>query len=618
MLNPEQIKIIKNQAEILDGQFSLCVEKITSVPVIEPKGNTPEQERARLISVINEQKPKLIGVLKLVEQTLAKPGLSSKMELNHLNDLGQLFTNMKQVIAQIVEEQYEAKLDMYRQEIFKSIDIILDPIDMLIPSIRYELVHLEKFYSRPSNSEISLLPEIRSIVEKVEDREITIRQFLNGYIDDKETIRGYNELRTLNGQFSSFQFYENSPEAYWPINTKYQQICKTIEPLLNERKSEPDLQKFLHRVRDKDFSIIKMNDIFKTHEFLKQLVKKTGKRYCYRKAVKSICAMLIDFEKFQKELIVYNDDKIDNLETTLYAQSTNEAEKSRLKTILQETRECIADRQISFARLEMIFKKLESKNFNIIVKEKEEDDITITITPHHERKFGRDILERINLIIQEIDFWYPDDTKENLFKNLSKVTKKIQNDEPIDKNEFLTLMKKYDKEIETNIRKSYPEKARELNNVLMTFQKTFGGKLDRQRLERRLENKEIWDFIHPLLKSVSSNLSILSSGSASLKKNVNKFSFLKSASEELNQLLYDLAMQTFILFDGVEGKTITNMTDILSTYNKFHDINALWGAFSYYVRKNALPNVAVNESVILQMSQNQNCKAYLEKMFSSS
>lgn len=618
MLNPEQIQIIKNQAEILEGQFELCAEKIAGVAVIEPKGNSAEQERARLIKFINDQKPKIKDVLKLVEGTLAQAGLSSKMELQHLNGLGLLFTTMKQEIAQIVEEQYEAKLDMYRQEIFKSIDIILDPIDMLVPAIRHEILHLEKFYSRSSNSEISILPELRSIVEKVEDREISIQEFLNGYTEDKEEIPGYNELRTRNNQFSSYQFYENSPEAYWPINTKYQQICKTIEPLLNERKTEPELEKFLHRVRDKDFSIIKMNDIFEADAFLNDLVKKTGKKYCYRKAVKTIVSMLTEFENIQKELIAYNDEKIAEKEKALYANASNDAEKNRLKIILDETREFIANRQISFSRLEMIFERLEAKNYNIVVKEKEEDDITIIITPHHERKFGRDILERINLIIQEIDFWYPDETKENLFQNLSKITKKIQEDEPIDKNEFLTLMKKYDKEIETNIRKTYPEKARELNNVLITFQKTFGGKMDRQRLERRLENKEIWNFIQPLLKSVSSNLSILSSGNASLKKNVNKFTFLKAASEELNQLLYDLGMQTFILFDGVEGKSVTNMTNILSTYNKFHDINALWGAFSYYIKKTALPNVAVNESVILQMTQNPHCKTYLSKMFSGS
>jgi len=617
MLNPEQIQIIENQIEILDGQFSLCAEKIATVPTIEPKSNTPEEERAHLISVVNSQKPKLQGVLKVVEQTLSKPGLSARLELQHLNNLGQLFTTMRQEIAQIVEDQYEAKLDMYRQEIFKSSDIILDPIDMLIPAIRQEIVHLERFYSRPSNADISVLPEIKSIVEKVEDREITIRQFLNGYIDGNENIRGYNELRTLNGQFSKFQFYENTPEAYWPINAKYQQICKTIEPLLNERKAEPELESFLNRVRDKEFSIIKMNDIFEADAFLNQLVKKVDKRYCYRKAVKSIRSMLVEFEELQKSLIIYNEERIEKKEKALFSQSINEAEKLRLKTILEETKELVAQRKIPFSRLDMIFEKLEANNFNIIVREKDEDDITIAITPHHEKKFGRDILERINLIIQEIDFWYPEETKNHLFQNLSKITKKIQDDEPIDKNEFLTLMKKYDKEIETNIRKTYPEKARELNNVLMTFQKTFGGKIDRQRLERRLENKEIWDSIHPVLKNVAHNLSILSSGNASIKKNVSKFTFLKIASEELNQLLYDLAMQTFVLFDGVEGKTVTNMTNILSTYNKFHDINALWGAFSYYIRKTALPNVAVNESVILQMTQNPNCKSYLAKNFSS-
>ena len=94
-----------------------------------------------------------------------------------------------------------------------------------------------------------------------------------------------------------------------------------------------------------------------------------------------------------------------------------------------------------FYRTVVIFNKLLIKDFNIVVQEKDADDITITITPHHEKKYGRDILVRINLIIHEVDFWYPPEEKQLLFQDISKSTEKIQADEPLDKNVFKGISK---------------------------------------------------------------------------------------------------------------------------------------------------------------------------------
>ena len=93
---------------------------------------------------------------------------------------------------------------------------------------------------------------------------------------------------------------------------------------------------------------------------------------------------------------------------------------------MDEVWNCINAGEIYFSRLDMIFSKLLRKNFNIVVREKDADDITITITPHHEKKYGRDILNRINIIIQEIDFWYPPNEKQLLFQSIAKTTEKIQ------------------------------------------------------------------------------------------------------------------------------------------------------------------------------------------------
>ena len=131
--------------------------------------------------------------------------------------------------------------------------------------------------------------------------------------------------------------------------------------------------------------------------------------------------------KLKKSLIVYNEAEIKRAQSVLESRLSQEEEKTRLKAIMDETWDCIKERQVHFSRLDMIFSKLLKKNFNIVVREKDAEDITITITPHHEKKYGRDILNRINIAI---------------------TTEKIQADKPLDKKEFMVMMQGYDKNME--------------------------------------------------------------------------------------------------------------------------------------------------------------------------
>ena len=87
------------------------------------------------------------------------------------------------------------------------------------------------------------------------------------------------------------------------------------------------------------------------------------------------------------------------------------------------------------------------------------------------------------------------------------------------------------------------------------------------------------------LEVVGKNIVVLSSDNAVLRKNVNKFSFLKTGIEKMSQLLYDLSMQLFILFEGLDARSITNMTNILSTYNEFHDLATLWASCSHFSKR---------------------------------
>ena len=94
-------------------------------------------------------------------------------------------------------------------------------------------------------------------------------------------------------------------------------------------------------------------------------------------------------------------------------------------------------------------------------------------------------------------------------------------------------------------------------------------------------NEKFWEEISEDLEKVKRNIAVLSSNDASMKKNINKFPFLKVVTEHLSQVLYDLSMQMYILFEGLDGRSIANMTNILSTYNEFRDCASLWAAFSH-------------------------------------
>ena len=108
---------------------------------------------------------------------------------------------------------------------------------------------------------------------------------------------------------------------------------------------------------------------------------------------------------------------------------------------------------------------------------------------------------------------------------------------------------------------------------------------------------------------------MLTSDNAAVKKNVNKFSFLKAGTEGLSQMLYDLSMQLFVLFDGLDARSITSMTNILSTYNEFHDLTSLWASFSHYFKKTSIANLSANEQAMRHLAKDPRCEEKLKEIF---
>jgi len=617
MIEPRQVPILKKNVEMLKTQLDLFKKRIKESAHIEPNGNKPDEEKARILALLNTQKGKLTAITREVEKTQTKSKSKEILPAKLIASLAlidRITHDLKSEVETLVEDQYECKLEVFKQEIFKSVDHVLESFDFIIPNIRHEIDLLEKHYRIPANAANTILPELEELIDDLENQKISLDEFIAGYGKGEQKTAGYSELRIRNKVFSKYQFYENLSESYKEINTCLYEIRKSLESFLSEKRTEPEFGKFFERFREMK-TITVMKDIFELGALVNLVIKKIGKKYSYREEYKKAKPLADRFNQLQKSLVVYDEERILKTERIIGKRFKNEADQKKFQSIMDETKKHIKENQLPFNRIEIIFAKLRKGDFNIVVKEKDADDITIAITPHHEKKYGKNVLERINTIIREIDFSYPPEPKQLLFQDLAKTTEKIQKNQPVDKKEFFTLMQNYDKQIERNIRIKYPEKIKELNNVFAACQKTFALKMNREKLEKRLANKQVWNDIFPPLKSANKALMVLASGSASLKSHVNKFSFIKIASEELCQMLYDLSMQLFILYEGVDRKSITRMTDILSTYNEFSEVGSLWSAFSHYFKKSTITNLNVNEKMMLGLAKTDRSKAKLAELF---
>ena len=618
MIDSKALPELKKHLATLNNQLSLFETKVKNAPNIEPGEGDAEEERQRILSIIASYQEKL----PIIEKDATGPLFKSTSEsidiptvLQCLEAIDKILKNLKQDVEEISENQYECKLGVYKQEITNSVELILSTFDYVLPNIRYELNFMEKYYRAPANMGKTVMPELNDLVHSLEEHHINLDEFFNGYKNGESKIEGYNVLRRKNGLFSKYQFFDNSPDAYKELNDIYYQVCKFMESFLKDKRSEPDLGKFYFQVKEMSMQISRMSDVFATGSFLTALTRKSKKKYSYVDEVRKSSALLQKFNEIKKTLIVYNEQELKRAQKALESKFSQEGEKGRLKAILDETWGCINEKQIDFSRLDMVFSKLLKKNFNIVVREKDAEDITIAITPHHAKKYGRDILNRINIIIQEIDFWYPPNEKQLLFQNIAVTTEKIQADKPLDKKEFMTMMQGYDQNMDKNIRKTYPDKVKELTSIYSAFNKLFPGKTQKVKLEKRLMNDSIWREISEDIEVVKRNIAVLTSNNESMKKNVNKFPFLRMAVEHLSQVLYDLSMQLFISFEGVDGRSVTNMTNILSTYNEFRDIASLWAAFSHYFSKSSMPNLSVNEKVMIELAKEPRCQARLAELF---
>jgi hypothetical protein len=620
MISAKNKPHLEEDLKALSHLLGLFRERIETSSEIIADDKDPEQEKKRILQLISSRKKKLSMIREMVadNKDIDASNMKHPKYFSRLRKIGQILTDIRSMAETLAFEQYECKLEAVKQELCKSLDSISSLFQFITPNIRNEINILNKHYRMPSHIQDSIIPELEELVEKMEEGEITLNDFVDGYEVEGTQTRGYDELRMQGSLFSPYQFYENSPKDFGDLNFNLQRFLKPAMDFVSKRIAEPDFRKLLDRMNKLPQIITRSNEIFETHLCINLVYQKIGKKYSFHERYKELKAPLEEYNKLKNELIYYHQDAFDKKIKALEGVYEEEADLKRFEDIIEEIRKLLELKAMAFDRLPTIFMKLKQKDFNIVLQQKDADDITIEITPHHEQKFGRKNLERVNIIIQEIDFWYPIESKQLLFQDLSLMTRKFQNDEPIDEQRFYGLIKSYDKEIEKNTRIYYPKKIRFLKTAYGLFHQFIMKPENRRKLASRLNNPKIWPEISPRLKAVSKSILVLNAESPSLAGNVNKFVFIKLATEELCQLLYDLSMQIFAAYRGVDIRSVGKMTTIMSIYNEFYDVYSLWSVFDYYYNKNHIANFSINEDVVIQVTKSTHCQERLSRLFPKS
>ena len=74
MIEAKQLPVFKKELGLLENQLAMFETKIKDASEIEPGEKGPEEERARILKIIRNQKQKLSKIPNTVETTLCKNG----------------------------------------------------------------------------------------------------------------------------------------------------------------------------------------------------------------------------------------------------------------------------------------------------------------------------------------------------------------------------------------------------------------------------------------------------------------------------------------------------------------------------------------------------------------
>ncbi len=627
MFDPKKLPAIQEELENLKKQLTFFYNRIESIE-LKPKFGFTKEDQDQAAGKVKSRIDDIDKINETIKDFDSEEAFEKLTQLEALDTLFMINDIFFGTLAEVEKITYDYSIynfERYKNEIVKPLEELNGLFEFIIPNIRSEVSIMEIYYRMPENSEETILPELNEILSILEKNEISLRQFFNGFKHNEKQIAGYNELRTKKNLFSRYQLYEGDPSQYDELNTIIYHICKTLEAFFSELRTEAEFIKIYPQFEEvnerasnpkSQKNVARMAEIFKLQSIFQTWIRIIRKKYSFREEYKKALKLSEDFNVLSKKIVTYNQVFFDTDEKKLSEKFPEESEKKKYDIIMEEVRGCLKEKTIPFDRIEQVFQKLDKKDFHVIVRDKEADDITVTITPTVAEKNDEDLLKKINLIIQEINFWYPQESKLLKFEEIGRFTMKIEANESVDQEAFAKLVDTLDKELDKFFRNGYDQLIHSLNVAMKNLSGILFTKTGRDNLASRMMDKDMWDFYSPMLTRVKRNLAILNSGSpAIMKVNMNKFPFIKGATEELCQILYDLSMRLFILFDCGDRRSTANMMNILSAFNEFYDVSGLVIAFTTYYKQKSIPNLFANEIRIKNVSKNRFVQGKLRILF---
>ncbi len=344
----------------------LFKERVGNASEIIADAGDPEKERSRILKLLSFNKQNLTVIREMVDDR-TEPDAQN---INHpkyfarLKAIDHILKDIRSMAEAIAFAQYECKLELIRQALCKSLDDISEAFQFLIPSIKNEIALLTKHYRLPSHTQQSIIPELEALVEQFEGNEISLTEFAEGYEIDGTKISGYDALRIKGGKFSKYQFYENGKSGYNEINVSFHRFMKTAVDFMSKRKKELDFRKLLDRMDKFPESISNMNELFEIHVCMNLVYQKIGKKYSFHERFKELTLPLEEFNKLKNTLIFYHHESFEKTVKGLEGNFGEEADLKRFEDIVEEVKKQMEFKVASFDSLQMIFSKLEEKNFN--------------------------------------------------------------------------------------------------------------------------------------------------------------------------------------------------------------------------------------------------------------
>ncbi|MEE8430946.1 MAG: hypothetical protein V3S16_06840, partial [Candidatus Desulfatibia sp.] len=436
MIVPHRLNILKEAIDFLNRQYDLIIKRIPNCKLTLDNNSDEEQEKERIIRLLENNKGMVSGIYDQVKEYNSSELLAEVSVDDQIVKLVETENTLRKVrkdLEDIVGKHYEAKLGPNLREISKSIDAVYSEFVFLVPNILYEIEIIEDHFRNPLNAEKTIMPDLQESINHFKKKRISFEEFLNGFKMGNKNFKGFKYFRTVDSVFSPFQSYENMPDKYDQINGCIYNICKSLESFMKEFKNDKDFvdvaEKFENIKRKTTVTrktastrgkknVSTMSEVFDVYNVLGKIFRKMAVKYSFRDEYTKSTLLFKDYEKLTGELVSYDTGAIDAEVNTLIDATQDENAKKQIGTLIEEVRELIHKKRLPLERLSWLLQQIKAGNYNIVVMEREMEELTIPITPHIAEKYGENNLKEINLIIEEIDFWLHGTEKQEKYNNV--------------------------------------------------------------------------------------------------------------------------------------------------------------------------------------------------------